>query len=72
MNMAKADISRSCDALGENEYRQCTYNEILNPGVVVVETHKYYTNLVCVFVTLGMQHAMRMGHNVTCGLHQYT
>ena len=72
MNRAKADISRSRDALGENEYRQCTYNEILNPGVVAVETLKYYTTLVRVFVTLGIRHAMRMRLTVTCGMHRST
>ena len=72
MNRTKADISISCDALGENEYRQCTYNEILNPGVVAVETRKYYTALVCVFVSVGIQHAMRMRPTVTCGLRRST
>ena len=54
MNRAKADISRACDALGENEHRQRTYNETLKcvrAAVVAVETHKVLHNLgVCTVI----------------------
>jgi len=30
------------------------------------------TQPVCVFVTLGTQHGMRMGHIIVCGLSRYT
>jgi len=32
------------------------------------KSNKHYTTSVCVFVALGVQHAMRMHHIVTCGL----
>ena len=34
--------------------------------------NEYYTNLVCVFVALGMQHAMSKRRVVVCGLPRST
>jgi hypothetical protein len=52
MNRANADISRTRDALGENEHRQCTYNEILNcvRGAVVAVEKQCVTQPECVYL----------------------
>jgi hypothetical protein len=47
--------------------RQCMYNVILRRvRAITVAVQQQYSE--CVFVALGMQHKMVMGHIATCGL----
>jgi hypothetical protein len=53
------------------QYRYCTYNVTLRcvrATIVAVEKVMIITQLACVFVTLDIQHAMRMCHTLICGL----
>jgi hypothetical protein len=49
---------------------QCTYNVMLRRvrATIVEVERQYVLYSECVFVGLGIQHAMRMGHTAICGL----
>ena len=55
--------------------RQCTYNVTLRrvrAAIVVVKKTLSIAQTMCVFVALGIWHAVRMRRIVVCGLPGYT
>jgi hypothetical protein len=67
--------TKICGFFTGKQGRQCTYKATLRrvrATIVTAENNKYYTTWVCVFVALGIQHAMRMHHGFVCGLPRST
>jgi len=65
----------SVSSAGIKQERQYTYNVTLRcvrATIVVVEKAMIITQPAYVFVTLDIQHAMRMRHTLVCGLPRST
>jgi hypothetical protein len=51
---------------------QARFDEIVELSVHWISVLQVITQLVCAFLALGIQHAMRMSHNIICGLPRST